>query len=52
VRPVICTAGPIVPELLDYCECHEINGAGRVIDKTRSCDVTRDGGSFPRRQHE
>jgi hypothetical protein len=51
VRRVICTAGPIVPELFDY-ECLEINGAGRVLDETRSCDVTPDGGSFPRRRHE
>jgi len=38
----LCTAGAIVPALIDY-ECFKINGAGKVVDKTKSCKVTLNG---------
>jgi hypothetical protein len=37
----VCTTS-VVPELVDY-ECFKINGAGKVVDKTKSCKVTLAG---------
>ncbi len=37
----VCTES-VIPTLLDY-ECFKINGAGKVVDKTKSCKVTLSG---------
>jgi hypothetical protein len=40
----VCTAS-VVPTLVDY-QCFKINGAGRVVDKTKSCKVSIAGSTI------